>query len=94
MKQKNAIELKIKLKRLFLSYIIYNNEEAYQEPRHTSKTKIYANIYANIAKESQSLNIFQKTPSQKSSRVPNTCYKIVVRKFPIYKLKQKMTKRS
>ena len=25
----------------------------------------------------------QKTPSQKSGQVPNTCYKIVVRKFPI-----------
>ena len=25
----------------------------------------------------------QKTPSHKSGRIPNTCYKIVVRKFPI-----------
>ena len=35
----------------------------------------------------------KRTPSQKSGRVPNTCYKIVVRKFPIYKLKQKRTKK-
>ena len=35
----------------------------------------------------------QKTLSQKSGRVPNTCYKIVVRKFPIYKLKQKRAKK-
>ena len=26
---------------------------------------------------------FQKTPSQKSRRDPNTCHKIVVRKLPI-----------
>ena len=31
----------------------------------------------------------QETPSQKSGQVPNTCYKIVVRKFPINKLKKR-----
>ena len=30
-----------------------------------------------------------KTPSQKSDWFSNTCYKIVVRKFSMYKLKQK-----
>ena len=35
----------------------------------------------------------QKTPSQMSGRVPNMCHKIVVRKFPIHKLKQKTTKK-
>ena len=30
----------------------------------------------------------QKTSSQNSGQVPNTCYKIVVRKFPICKVKQ------
>ena len=55
----------------------------------TSKMK----ITAKTAKELQSLTAFKKTPSQKSGRVPNTCYKIVVRKFPIYKLKQKKVKK-
>ena len=36
----------------------------------------------------------QKTPSQKSGWVPNTCHKTVVRKFPMYKLKQKRAKKS
>ena len=31
----------------------------------------------------------QKDPSQKSGGILNTCYKMVVTKFPIYKLKQK-----
>ena len=35
---------------------------------------------------------FLKAPSPDSNRVPNTCYKIVVRKFPVYKLKQKRAK--
>ena len=35
----------------------------------------------------------QTTPSQKSGRAPNTCDKVVVRKFPMYKLKQKRAKK-
>ena len=35
----------------------------------------------------------KKTLSQKSGGVLNTCYKMVVRKFPIYKLKQKTAKK-
>ena len=35
----------------------------------------------------------QKTPSQKSGWVPNTCHKVVVRKFPVYKLKEKAAKK-
>ena len=35
----------------------------------------------------------QTTPSQKSGRAPNTCDKIVVKKFPTYKLKQKRAKK-
>ena len=50
-------------------------------------------ISAKTAKDIQSLTIFAKTSSQKSGRVLNTCYKMVVRKFPIYKLKQKRTKK-
>ena len=50
-------------------------------------------ISANIAKDFQSLTIFAKNFSQKSGQAPNTCYKIVVRKFPIYKLKQKGAKK-
>ena len=50
-------------------------------------------ISAKTDKDLQSLTVFAKTPSQKSGRVPNTCYKIVVRKFPIYKLKQKRAKK-
>ena len=33
--------------------------------------------------------ILQKTPSQKPDGVPNTCYKIVFRKFSVIKSKQK-----
>ena len=35
----------------------------------------------------------KKIPSQKSGRVPHSCYKIVVTKFPIYKFKQKSAKK-
>ena len=38
--------------------------------------------------------LLQKTASQKSGRVPNTCHKIVVRKYPIQKLKQKRAKKA
>ena len=34
-----------------------------------------------------------KTRSPKCGRVPNTCYKIVVVKFPVSKLKQKKAKK-
>ena len=34
----------------------------------------------------------QKTVSQKSDGVHNSCYKIVVRKYPTYKLKKKKAK--
>ena len=51
-------------------------------------------IYNQTAREFHSLTIFAKsTPFQRSGRVPNTCYKIVVKKFPIYKLKQKRAKK-
>ena len=59
------------------------------KPRQTSKME----ISAKTAKGIQSLTVFAKTPSQKSGWVLNTCYKIVVRKFPIYKLKQKRAKK-
>ena len=32
---------------------------------------------------------WRKTPSQKPGRAPSICHETVVRKFPIYKLKQK-----
>ena len=82
--------LKVKnlIKVLLLSYIIYTNAKAYKEPRQTSKTE----ISAKTAKDLQSLFVFAKTPSQKSGRAPNTCHKIVVRKVPIFKLKQKRVK--
>ena len=41
----------------------------------------------------QSFTTVAKTPSQKSDRFPNNCYKIVVRKFSIYKVKQMKAKR-
>ena len=49
-------------------------------------------ISAKAAKDFQSLSVFEKAPSQKSGRVPNTCYKMLVRKFPVYKAKQKRIK--
>ena len=48
---------------------------------------------AKIAKDFQLLTIFAKNSIQMSGWVPNTCYKIVVRKFPIYRLKQKWAKK-
>ena len=52
-------------------------------------------IPAKIAKDFQSLNVFAKTPSQKSGRLPNICYKITVRKFPSQnKSKQKKDKKD
>ena len=56
----------------------------YLEPRQTSKME----ISAKIVKDFQSLTSFEK-----KCRVPDTCYKIVARKFPICKLKQKMAKK-
>ena len=56
--------------------------------RQTSKTE----ISAKTANELQLLTVLQKIPCHKSGRVPFTCYKIVVRKFSIYKLKQKNVK--
>ena len=35
----------------------------------------------------------RKNSSQKSVQVCNTCHKMVVRKFPVYKLKQKGAKK-
>ena len=53
--------------------------------------------YKNFCKNSKGpsvVNCFcKKNPSQKSDRVPNTCYKMVSRKFSIYKLKQKRAKK-
>ena len=49
-------------------------------------------ISAETAKDLQSVTVFEKTP-QKSGQVPNTCYKIIVRQFPIYNLKQKRVKK-
>ena len=50
-------------------------------------------ISAKMTNKFQSLIIVsQKAPSEKSGWAPNTCYKIVVRRFFVYKLKQKMTK--
>ena len=49
---------------------------------------------AITGKDIQSLIILQKPPSQTSGWVPNACYKIAVRKFPVYKLKQKMAKKG
>ena len=50
-------------------------------------------ISAKTAKDLQSVTVFEKTPSQKSGQVPNICYKIIVRQFPIYNLKQKRVKK-
>ena len=69
----------------FLSCIIYTDKEAYEEPRQSLKTE----IFEKIAKGFQLITIFHS----ESGRVPNTFYKIVVRKFPIYKLKQKTAKK-
>ena len=85
-KQKNAKSL---LKTLHLSYIIYTNAEAYKKPREVSKTE----ISPKTAKVLQLLTVFAKHPSQMSSWVLNTCYNMVNRKFPVYKLKQKMAKK-
>ena len=51
-------------------------------------------ISIKTAKDIKSLTILQKNPYQKSGRVSNTCYKIVVRKFPISKLKQNRAKKA
>ena len=48
-------------------------------------------ISGKIAKDFQLF--LQKTLTQKPGQVPDTCYQKVVRKFPIYKLKQKRTKK-
>ena len=51
-------------------------------------------ISEKTAKNIQPLICFwKKTPSQKSGGVLNTCYKMVVIKFLIYKLKQKTVKK-
>ena len=50
-------------------------------------------ISAKTAKNFRLLTMFAKNTSQKSGRVPNTCYKIVVVKFPTYTLKQKRPKK-
>ena len=53
-------------------------------------------ILRDFCKNNQGPSAFncflQKTPSQEPGRVPNTCHKIVVRKFPSYILKQKRAK--
>ena len=46
-------------------------------------------ISVKIAKEFQSSTIFAKIPSQKFDRIPNTCYKVVVRKSPCVQVKLK-----
>ena len=56
-KQKNATRLKIELKTLLLSCIIYINAEAYYKPRLTSKTE----IFGKVAKVLQLLIIFEKS---------------------------------
>ena len=48
---------------------------------------------AKTAKDFQSLSVFAKNPIQKFERTPNTCHKIVFRKFPMYKAKQKRVKK-
>ena len=50
-------------------------------------------ISAKKAKGIQLLTVCAKTPFQKSGWDPNKCWKMVVRKFPIYKLKQKRAKK-
>ena len=49
-------------------------------------------IFGKTAKGFQLITIFVKDYSE-SGRVPNTFYKIVVRKLPIYKLKEKTAKK-
>ena len=61
------------------------------EEKHPSQTSKMA-ILAKIAQDIQFLTIFQKSPSQKSGGVHSACYEIAVRKFPMYKLKQKNVK--
>ena len=61
----------------------------YQKPRQTSKTEISAKTAKNI----QSLTVFVKNSIPESDRVFNIYYKMVVRKFPIYKLKQNRAKK-
>ena len=46
-------------------------------------------ISAERVKDIKSLIVFAKAPSQKSGWIPDTYYKIIVRKFSAYKLKQK-----
>ena len=46
-------------------------------------------IFGKTVNDLESLTVFAKSSSQKSGLVSDTCYKIVVRKFPIVKLKQK-----
>ena len=47
-------------------------------------------LSAKLAKDFQSLTILAK---KHYVLWPNTCYKIVVRKFPIYNLKEKMAQK-
>ena len=73
---------------------MFTNAKTYKkniEEKHPSQTSKMA-ILGKIAQDIQFLTIFQKSPSQKSGGVHNPCYEIVVRKFPMYKLKQKNVK--
>ena len=50
-------------------------------------------IFGKTVNDLESLTVFVKSSSQKSGLVSDTYYKIVVRKFPIVKLKQKKAKK-
>ena len=65
-------------------YIIHQSRRQLKSCQ-TSETS----ISAKIAKEFQSSTIFAKIPSQKFDRIPNTCYKVVVRKSPCVQVKPK-----